>query len=57
MRRQRRVQEKSGVGWKRTSKYDVVSRDEVEVPPKTDPTVGVGKMDMRIRAMESAGMS
>ena len=66
-----RVQEKSGVGWKRTSKYDVASwlvvrglaldaesRDAAEFGEATTvPRDGVGKMDIRMRAMESAGMS
>ena len=65
------MQEKSGVGWKRTSKYDVASwlvvrglapSAESRVAPDlgeatTVPRDGVGKMDIRMRAMESAGMS
>ena len=55
------MQAKSGVGWKRTSKYDVVSVDFVAgsdaEPPRTELTVGVGKTDIRMRAIESAGIS
>ena len=67
------MQAKSGVGWKRTSKYDVVSADfftatgtepdaEPDAEPDTEPlstalTVGVGKTDILMRAIESAGMS
>ena len=69
-----RVQEKTGVGWKRTSKCEVVSWlveraedcDVVLIPVHkavslgeaiTVPMDGVGKMDILMRAMESAGMS
>ena len=71
------MQAKSGVGWKRTSKYDVVSADfftatgtEPDSEPDADPdsepdaeplstalTVGVGKTDILMRAIDSAGMS
>ena len=47
-----RVQEKTGVGWKRTSKYDVASEVDTALP-----RIGVGKIDIRIRAIESAGIS
>ena len=62
------MQAKSGVGWKRTSKYDVVSADfftaaaEPDDEPDDEPLstaliVGVGKTDILMRAMESAGIS
>ena len=70
------MQEKTGVGWKRTSKCEVVSwlvvRELVarELAPGAEsrsvpdlgeaitvPRDGVGKMDIRMRAMESTGMS
>ena len=52
MRRQMWGQEKSGVGWKRTSKYEVCSW-----ATDTVPRDGVGKTDILMRAMESVGMS
>lgn len=58
MRRHIWVQPNSGVGWKRTSKYAVVSEVlEEAAPPSTEATDGVGYMDIRMRAIESAGMS
>lgn len=55
------MQAKRGVGWKRTSKHDVVSDDLIKALvcefPNTEFTVGVGETDIRMRAMESAGMS
>lgn len=55
------MQEKRAVGWKRTSKHDVVSDDLIKEfdceSPSTELTVGVGETDMRMRAMESAGIS
>ena len=66
-----RVQEKTGVGWKRTSKREVVSwlvarelapgAESRSAPDLgeaiTVPRDGVGKMDILMRAIESAGMS
>ena len=58
------MQAKSGVGWKRTSKYDMVSADffTAAAEPDDEPLstaliVGVGKTDILRRAMESAGIS